>query len=248
MLAKWAAMAPPSVCPTRTGGVWQVHSIRSSIQARTPSASGGASNMPEAPWPGRSGAMTRCVATRRGIRSSHCAPYAPGPCSSTIGGPAPPSRTAVATPFSDSRRSTTGSRASNCWRTVSPASRVIAEAGASVESEIEARWVFMAFLASCLRDDSRTTTVTRGPASPLPRNHPQDAPRRVGSFRRWDAIRGAGGRTRRPWLRPGMARPACRGCCSRGDRSCARSGTTPRRSPCWCARRRSDEAPRARAP
>ena len=62
--AKRAAIAPPSPCPTSTGGDGQVCSISSPSHPSTRSVSSWPSATSEAPWPGRSGATTRWVATR----------------------------------------------------------------------------------------------------------------------------------------------------------------------------------------
>ena len=98
--AKRAAIAPPWMWPTNAGAVGQVRSISASSQASTPSMSSGGSTPSEAPWPGRSGATTRWVATRSGSTRSHFAACSPGPWSSSSGGPAPPSSTAVPMPAS----------------------------------------------------------------------------------------------------------------------------------------------------
>ena len=120
-LAKRAAIAPPSKCPTSTGGDTQVCSISSPSHMRTRSWSSGPSGKPEAPWPGRSGATTRCVVTRSGITRPHRAANSPGPCSRSTGGPSPPSSTAEETPASCSRRSVTGRSAKNRSRRFWPA-------------------------------------------------------------------------------------------------------------------------------
>ena len=66
----------------------------------------------DAPWPGRSGAITRGSPRGPGSPASS-GPRPAGPCSRTTGGPSPPSRTAVETPASCSRRSVTGIPASS---------------------------------------------------------------------------------------------------------------------------------------
>jgi hypothetical protein len=117
-IANRAARAPPTPLPTSTGGTAQVCSISWSSHITTALASGGPSNSSEAPRPGRSGPMTRWVVTRSGITRIHTA--ANSPCSKTIGGPSPPSSTAVETPTSCSRRSVTGSPDSSRSRACAP--------------------------------------------------------------------------------------------------------------------------------
>ena len=107
-IAKRAAMAPPSPCPTSAGGDGQVCSISSPSHPSTWSGSSGPSATSEAPWPGRSGATTRWVVTRSGITRIHRPANSPELCSRTTGGPSPPSSTAVETPANCSRRSVTG--------------------------------------------------------------------------------------------------------------------------------------------
>jgi len=79
----------------------------------TCSGSSEASGVPEAPWPGRSGATTRWVRVSGEITRSQCAANSPGPCSRTTGGPSPPTSTEVGIPASRSRCSVAGSPASN---------------------------------------------------------------------------------------------------------------------------------------
>ena len=62
----------------------------------------------DAPWPGRSGAITRWARTRSGNTRIQWVALAPGPCSRMTGGPSPPSSTAVETPASINRRSLDG--------------------------------------------------------------------------------------------------------------------------------------------
>src|SRR5215213_8374858 len=76
------------------GGDAQLRSINSPSQVRTRSWSSGPSGKPVAPWPGRSGATTRCVLTRSGITRPHRAANSPGPCTRSTGAPSPPSSTA----------------------------------------------------------------------------------------------------------------------------------------------------------
>ena len=114
-------MAPPSNCPTRTGGSWQLCSISSANHAMTRAASIGRSTIhSEAPWPGRSGTITRCEATRSGMISNQWVAFPIGPCSSRSGGPSPPSSTAVEMPARSSRRSLTGLSARSRRRASSP--------------------------------------------------------------------------------------------------------------------------------
>ena len=104
-------MAPPSNCPTRAGGVLQLCSISSSSHSMTrPESIRPSPVTSEAPWPGRSGTITRWVATSPGMIPIQWVAFAMGPCSSTTGGPSPPSSTAVEMPASSSRRSVTGMR------------------------------------------------------------------------------------------------------------------------------------------
>ena len=120
-IANRAARAPPAPLPTSTGGIAHVWSMSSPSHARAASASRGPSGTSDAPRPGRSGAMTRWVVTRSGITRIHTA--ANSPASKTIGGPSPPSSTAVDTPASCSRRSVTGSPDNSRARASSPAER-----------------------------------------------------------------------------------------------------------------------------
>ena len=104
--AKRTAIAAPRPRPTTTGGAG-----RSARPAHPASRATSRRQPPrgvDAPWPGRSGAITRWVRTRSGITPSQSAANSPAACSNTSGGPAPPSRTAVATPASVVRRSVTG--------------------------------------------------------------------------------------------------------------------------------------------
>ena len=95
--------------------------MSSSSHLRAASASGEPFDTSDAPRPGRSGAMTRWLATSSGITRIHTA--ANSPCSKTIGGPSPPSSTAVDTPASCNRRSVTGMLDSSRSRASSPAVR-----------------------------------------------------------------------------------------------------------------------------
>jgi hypothetical protein len=122
-IAKRAAIAPPSPCPTSAGDDGQVRSSSAPSHPTMWSASSGPSAGCEAPWPGRSGATTRWVVTRSGMTRIQRAANSPELCSSTTGGPSPPSSTAVDWPASCSRRSVTGIAASNRWRASSPAAR-----------------------------------------------------------------------------------------------------------------------------
>ena len=72
-------------------------SARRARRARGPASSSPSSTV-DAPWPGRSGAMTRWVSRGPAITRIQCAALPAGPCSRTTGGPSPPSSTAVETP------------------------------------------------------------------------------------------------------------------------------------------------------
>ena len=100
------------------GGDGQVCSISSPSQASTRAASIGPSSTSDEPWPGRSGAITRWVAASCGITHFQWTALPPGPCSRTTGGPSPPPRTAVERPARRSRRSVTGTPASNRSRSL----------------------------------------------------------------------------------------------------------------------------------
>ena len=121
--ANRAAMEPPSEAPTSTGGAAQVRSMSSPSQASVVAAPGGPASAREAPRPGRSGATTWCAPTSPAMTGTHMPAQPPCPCSSTTGGPFPPSSTAVDTPASSSRRSVTGAPASSRRRRSSAATR-----------------------------------------------------------------------------------------------------------------------------
>jgi hypothetical protein len=76
--ANRAAIDPLPRWPTSAGGEAQVRSISSPSQPSTRSPSSSPSVTSDAPWPGRSGAMTRWVATSSGITRIHWPANAPG--------------------------------------------------------------------------------------------------------------------------------------------------------------------------
>ena len=169
-IANRAARAPPGPFPTSTGGIAQVCPMSSSSHVRTASASGGPSDTSDAPRPGRSGAMTRWVVTSSGITRIHTA--ANSPCRKTIGGPSPPSSTAVDTPASCTRRSVTGRPARSRSRASSPAVRR--------PRSFTSCCVLMVASPVALRCNVFDRDATEWPAAPLRAKHPNRAATRRG--------------------------------------------------------------------
>ena len=187
--AKRAAIAPPSACPASAGGAGHVASTSSASQRRTNGASSSAPAGRGAPWPGRSGAITRWRRVSAGRTRHQWTAPPPGPCSSTSGVPLPPSSTGVSIP------------ASVIWRrrTGTPASR---RRSASA-SRIGSSWMVIG-ASSGIGSGQRPPAARRTHR----RDHPFARRTRVGS-----PVRPARARTRAPSPPRAWRRRASRRCC-----------------------------------
>ena len=106
-------MLPPIDAPSTTGAWSQVFAISSVNHSIVRGPLTAPLVTADRPIPGRSGAITRYRSAVIRMSGAMISAKPPCPCTSTSGGPSPPSRSEVDTPATSSRRCVTGNPSIN---------------------------------------------------------------------------------------------------------------------------------------